>query len=197
MDFQEEIKKIRINYQEAKLFFTKDEIDYLTFRHDKKRRLIGIFTKSYWKRKELFLNGNIFYCYVFKEYQLPHNDSLTDSAIWMLLSPHQMYDQNPGKYLEIVEALNDLLKKKKVSSKERKLQHLIKENLSEPSYYILPFDLTDGHLVYLCSAYVKKPHTPFFHLGINLVLSAPHISKEVALLPSKYWTESWKEYYNS
>lgn len=196
MDFQEEINKIRIHYQESKLLFNKDEIDYLTLRHDKKRRLIGIFTKSYWKRKELFLNGNIFYSYIFKEYQLPHNDSLTDSAIWMLLSPHQMFDQNPNKYLEIVDMLNNLLKKKKVSLKERKLQHVLKDNLSEPAYYILPFELTEGHLVYLCSAYVKKPHTPSFHLGINLVISSPLISKEVALLPNKYWTESWTKYYN-
>lgn len=197
MNYQEEIEKIRINYQEARLLFTKDEIDYLTLRHDKKRKLIGIFTKSYWKRKELFLHGTIFYSYVFKEYQLPQNDSLTDSAIWMLFSPHQIYNQNPEKYLEIVALLNILVEKKKVSSKERKLQHLLKENLSEPTYYVLPFDLTNGHLVYLCSTYVKKPHNPFFHLGLNFVIAAPHISKEVVLLPEKYWTKEWKNIYLS
>ncbi len=197
MDYQEVINNVRSNYQDLKLFFDKDELYYLTLRDDKKRRFIGLFIRSYWKRKDLFLKGTIFYSYVFKEYQLPNNDALTDSAIWMIISPNKIFDQHPEKYLEIIESLNNFMEKKKVSLKEKKLQRLLKENLSEPTYYVLPFDITQGYLVYLCSTYVINSHNPHFHLGLNLVISAPHISKEIALLPNKYWTTEWKNIYIS
>ncbi len=195
MNEKELLDELRENYQGLRFSFNQEEVKFQCLRNYRQGKLHGLFTRAYWKRKELFQKGQIAYGYVFKEYRPQIDDLYSDYPIWVLLSPNHEFETSPDKYLIIVDRLNQFLKQKAHSRKDKQLQRILEGELSEVYYYILPSYLTEGALVYLCTTYVRHTHTPLFHLGLNPILYAPTISKEIMILPNKYWTKAWNNYY--
>ena len=195
MKAQEMIVKMREDYAAHLPFMNQEEKRFLTLKEDKKGRLRGFFTREYWRRNRLVIEGNIAYAYIFKSYQFDLEHLEDGFLTWLLFSPSSFYDEHPEAYKDIAIHLLALENRKPTSKKEKEMKRYIEEELSEPHYVEVPKEWTDGHLVYLCSAYIYQMHIPIFHLGFIPVFHARQITKEILLLPYKYWSEDWKKFY--
>lgn len=196
MTYQELLDHLRKHYQSLLPTFDKQEEQFQCLRTYRQGRLHGVFTRDYWRRKDLFKKGEIVFGYAFKSYQLNVDDE-SDFPIWVLLSPHQSYAEDPSRYEEILEKINAFLEKKPHGKKEKRLYSLLSGELSEPKYVELPSEWSHDILVYLCSTYVRPIHIYDFRLGILPFLMLPSETKEIMILPVKYWTEEYLQFYTS
>jgi len=194
MDKKEMIDSIRENFKKL-LPFNEEEMKYITLRNDKKGKLRALFTKDYWKRNVLVSEGRIAYGYAFKSYQFNMKDPTNAFPIWVLISPSSFFDEHPEEYAIIASALWELQTKEVKTKKEKELKRILLGELSEPKYVELPKELTHNHFVYLCSCYVYESHISSFHLGFLPIVYAPEKSKEILLLPMKYWNETFLSFY--
>lgn len=194
MDTKEMIGALREDFKKH-LPMSDEEMKYITLRNDKKGKLRALFTKDYWKRSTLVLEGRIAYGYAFKSYQFDMKDPTNAFPIWVLLSPSSYFDEHPEEYAKIATSLWEFQTKKVKTRKEKELKRILLGELSEPKYAELPKELTNNHFVYLCSCYVYESHISSFHLGFLPVLYAQEKSKEILLLPMKYWNEEFLSFY--
>lgn len=194
MNVKEMLEAMREEFQK-RFPITEDEMKFITLRNDKKGKLRALFTKDYWKRNVLVSEGRMAYGYAFKSYQFNMKDPTNAFPIWILISPSSYFDEHPEEYAKIAENLWEFQTKKSKQRKEKELQRILLGELSEPQYFELPKELTNQQFVYLCSCYVYESHISSFHLGFLPILYAPTKSKEILLLPMKYWNEEFLSFY--
>ncbi len=196
MTYQQWIDALRKHYQSLLPTFDKEEEKFQCLRNDRRGRLHGVFTRDYWRRKDLFKRGEIVFGYAFKSYRTRFDDE-ADFPIWVFISPNQSYSNDPTRYETILSFMHDFLTKKPQGKKEKQLYSLLIGELSEPKYIELPHTWTNGELVFLCSTYVRPQHIYDFHLGVLPFLMLPSYTKEIMILPVKYWPEEYIKFYAS
>lgn len=194
MDYQKVLQEIRRNFEQKKLFFTDEDHKFNTSRNYWQGMIHGVFTRAYHKRKDLFIRGHIIYGMSIKSY-LTGDAPNHDYSTWVIFSPQIAFEENPLKYYEIADKLNAFLDRKPNNATEQRLKMILEGELSEPQYFELPSDLTNGSLVFLSGCFVRTRHSPSFRLGINLIIIEKTVSKEIVYLPERYFSEDYKKYY--
>ena len=189
------LNEINEKYSLLVPFFSKedmqDNLDRRTFRE----KMLGFLTPEYFKRVKLFENGPIVYGYIYRSF---HSANETDIVqVWVLTSPEHYFLEDPLRLGDVSAKLSEIVIGKKVDDKKVSLFiSRILEPYAELKYVEIPATFTDGHLAFMSTVVFHPNHVTSFRHGLNLFLSNPRISKEMLLLPEKYWPEEYLiEYY--
>lgn len=196
MEYLKLLEEQRAAYKEKSILFSKDEIKYITGKDTMKGKLTGFLTTAYHQRGKVVKFGEIFYGYVFEEY----NSTLSDNSSplsYVLFSPEQKIMENPNVYKKIADNLRDFSKKELLSKKEKQLQNLLVTPLASAPFEELPTSLSEGHLVFFLKMYRKRNFAYSFNLGLNLFVANLAISKRILYLPERYMTETFKKAYEN
>ncbi|MFA5481159.1 MAG: hypothetical protein WC282_02075 [Bacilli bacterium] len=195
--FQESIlKNLSASFDAERTKFTKKDVAFIAGKDSFKGKMLGFLTFDYYRREKLIREGNLVYGYAYRAW----TNEVTYTKpypIWVLFSPAKEFVENPSLYGDVLRALQAIEKPKHRHAKIYHLYTMLNAELSEPKYVLIPEPYAQGHLVYLSMVYLRPSHHANLCLGVNPFLIAPNVSKEILLLPSKYWTEEFKkEYFN-
>ena len=194
MDYYSLLENERKAFSEKQALFTKEDLKYISGKDSFKGKLTGFLTKNYYQREKLIQNGELFYGYVFSFWgQSINGDSPT--IFYILFSPERKIMENPSIFKEIHGKLRLFLDNKPQNKKEKTLWNLLKNPVAEAPFEEIPFSLTDNHVIYFCKLMKKQNFAISFHLGLNLFIANPTISKQILFLPEKYTTENFRKLY--
>lgn len=194
MNLKEEVQKAEKEFLEKRIAFSKKDDVFLTNRLTFRNKMLGFLTADYYKRKKLFHEGHIYLAYAFQEWEF-HKGSM-EHPVWVLFSPSLSLQDNPEILEEIAKKIGDLKGKTEGLTKEEKqLIHYVREPLSRPKYFEIPSSIEKRFPIYLSVTDWILTHISSFHLGYNLIICAPNLSKEIFFLPEKFFPSSYKEGY--
>lgn len=193
MDYKAVLGNLNAYWNDRKARLSKEEIKHLSDKDSRQGKLVGVFTRNYWKRGKLIQSSEIAYGYVFKQYQTGIKEDIRH-PIWVLFSVEGAVNDDP-KILERCALKILALEPKACGKTHRKIAFAVKDDMAQVSYMKVPQDLSEGHLIYLSIIYYCESTMPKFHIGLNLVCLNPAVSKEILLLPSQYWTREWDNLY--
>ena len=174
--------------------FSKEDTQYNLDRLSFREKLIGFMTPEYYKREKLFLRGNVVYGFIYRTFQSSNENGQVQ--LWVITSPEHIFTENPMLLADVSEKLSSIIINKKYE--DRGVQAFVRrihEPYAEVKYLEIPGVFTDNHLAFLSSVMYKTNHVASFRHGINLFISAPNISKELLLLPERYWSDQYTEWY--
>ena len=194
---REFLEKISEKYRSICVSFSKDDMTYNLDRVTFRQRLVGFMTPEYYRRKKLFESGEIVYGFIYRTFQ--SNNETDPIQLWVITSPVRDFAENPSLFSNISEKLAEIDLTKKVSDK-RVMQFInrIYEPFAEVKYLEIPCDFTEGKLAFLSTTFYHPNHVRSFKLGINLFLSSPRVTKEILMLPDRYWPDQYSDnYYNT
>lgn len=195
MDYLKEISLNRDFYKEKQKSLSKEEIAFISSRDTLRGKLLGFLTKDYWKKKELILKGDLLYGYAFKSFEPEPNSSERRFPVWVLFSPSREFNEQPLLLKEVAETIINTLEKDVKSKEEKRFLHLVHEPYGDASYLGVPSIFTNGKLIYMSIVYFHQNTLSDFHLGLNFLIAEASISKEVILLPGRYFDLSvYKDY---
>jgi hypothetical protein len=195
MDYVKLINDINANWLVARTSFTKANIAHISDKDTFRGKICGFMTSSYHKRSKLINQGEIYYAYVFKTWTNDNSDNMVRYPTWLLFSPSLTIRENPKLLLEVAKKIQAYTGNGAPDKATEKVMRLIEEPLSDGSYIELPSSLAGNQLVYLSIVYCQMHLNPFFRLGLNLIIAAPSISKEVLYLPEEYMPKEFYEAY--
>ncbi|MGI6713819.1 MAG: hypothetical protein ACOX3K_02015 [Bacilli bacterium] len=189
------LRESREHFTKVRNSFVQSDINFLLRRENFKDRLHGFLKRDYYQREKLFREGLIFFAYTFKKY-LPRASEDEYFFTWALFSSELIFEKEPHLLGEITERLlSEYSNKKPKGREERQIYNALHEKISEPRYLLLPFELTEGHMVYLQFIEGFPDQVMNFQLGYNLIIALPGKSKEVFYLPKRYWSKNYKKNY--
>lgn len=191
MKFNDVINDQRNYFKRISNSFNKEDIKYQTSRSNFKEKKLGFLTRAYYQRKNLLFLGNIVYCLTFKKHELNSNFPI---STWVLFSPNSQIDKNPAILAKTLQKLEIFLNDKS-NKKYHKLRVMLTENYSEPRYFLIPEEFSEGKIVYLSHCYFWREKIPDFKLGFNLIFMNQNVSKEIMYVVEKSWTSDYKKYY--
>ncbi|MDO5329984.1 MAG: hypothetical protein Q4F15_00945 [Bacillota bacterium] len=197
MDFSSEFKKLNESWEQKRPGLSKDEIKHISDKDHADGLMLGIFSWKYLNRGKMISNSTLAYGYVFKAYQAEEEEAAKHYPVWVLFSPSDEVNSDPAILKTAAEKLRTAAEGKAANKDEKKLFAKVVEATAEADYVELPEAYTDGKLVYLSITYLRTNVMPDFKLGLNLLLIAPSVSKEVLFLPPEYWDDEWAEFYQN
>lgn len=190
------LKESRSHFEKVRNNFLQADINFMIRRENLKDRLHGFLKRDYYQREKLVREGLLFFAYTFKKY-LPRASEDEYFFTWALFSPELIFEEQPELLQDIAEKLlKEFQNKKPHGREERNIYNALNEKVSEPKYLILPFEVTDGHLVYLQFIEGFPEQVLDFKLGYNLIIALPNKTKEVFYLPKRYWSDNYKQAYD-
>lgn len=180
----EKLEIIRNNFYLKRQVLDKKEMTFLLNRETLKNKLINILSPSYFKKKQLILEGFIGVVYTYK---IISGDILSEKNIptFTLFAPRSTLMFDKDLFLNVIKKIEDDI----VSKKTSKFLNYYKINTARPVYYKLPTKYAGDKLIYLNYVEAVRSHNSNLKLGFNYVLYAPSITKEVMYLPSRYANE--------
>jgi len=195
MDYAKLLAEENAAWLEKRAFLSKDDIAFIGNKRTLRGKLLGFMTSAYYKRTKLIERGDIIYAYVFKEWSNDVQGEDPQHPTWMVFSPSKKLNDDPTKLKEIADKLQTIVGEDVKTKRLKTLKNIVKEPLSDASYFELPPEYDCGELAYLSVVYVIADLMPCFHLGYNLIVANQSVSKEVLYLPPKYWTEDYSKMY--
>lgn len=194
MEYYALLEKQNKSFQERQQFLSKEEIRYIAQKDTFPKRLRGFLTRAYYQKDKLIKRGQIVYGYVYKEWSQDVEGNV-DPFSWVLISPERKIMENPSIFQKTAAKLQDFSLLPGGNRREKLLKNQLNEALSDAPFEELPQSLTEGHLIYLCKLQRPLALVSFFHLGLNLFLFNPSISKQILFLPERYMTDDFKQCY--
>jgi hypothetical protein len=195
MDFSSVLSSLNTTWLTRRGSFSDGEIAHLAYQDTFRHKMLGFMTRVYYQRKKLIQQSEIFYAYVFQEYNYDENQRQNGGATWLVFSPSKEVNDHPEILKKIAANLQQLKVKEPINGEEKALKKLLVEPLSETSYCELIPTMSDNEYAFLSIVDLHKELLPSFHLGLNLVLANKSVSKEVLYLPEAYFSQEWKEAY--
>jgi hypothetical protein len=196
MDYSAFFEKANSDWLLKRAALDKEEIAFVAGKDSFRGRLRGFLTHAYYQRTSLIKTSEIYLAYVFQSWTNDVEQKGDSYPTWLLFSPEKEMNQNPILFKEISAKLLSLKESKEISKDEKELQKYLQEYLSDVSYFELPHSCSLNHFVYLSIVDVPLLRVPNFHLGLNLILANPSVSKEVLYLPEKEWPEDFLKAYS-
>ena len=195
MDYSAFLEKLNEDWLLKRASLDKEEIAFIGGKDSFRGRLRGFMTRVYYQRSKLIQTSEVFYAYVFQSWTNDVEEKNDSYPTWLLFSPSKEVNQNPAVLKEISAKLASFKEENPKTKEDKELHDYLKEYLSDVSFYALPESLSLGHFVYLSIVDVPLLRVPNFHLGLNLILASPSVSKEVLYLPAKEWPEEYRQAY--
>ena len=191
---REFLDKITEKYRLICSSFAKDEMEYNLDRLTFRQKLVGFMTPEYYQRKKLFEKGDIIYGFIYRTFQSSNESDPVQ--IWVITSPIREFSDDPKLFADISEKLAEIdLSKKNIDKKTLHFINLIYTPFADVRYLEIPGEFTNGRLAFLSSTFYHPNHVHQLKLGINLFLSSPRITKEILLLPDRYWPDQYADEY--
>lgn len=187
MDFGKTIDDVNAAWLVRRASLSKEDLAYISYQDSFRHRLEGFLTQAYYQRKKMIPSSEIFYAYVFQDWNNDETGLGEEYPTWLLFSPSKEVNQNPILFKKVAANLQSIKEKEVASKEEKELQKLLIEPLSDCSFFEIPASLSEGKLLYLSIVYIHLERVSCFHLGLNLILSSPSISKEVLYFPTRFW----------
>ncbi len=180
-----------LDREEKRLIAGKD-----TFRN----RLRGFLTIAYYRRDRLVEQGDVVLGLVFREWRGNPMETGNCFRDWVLFSPSTEVSLDPSILVKTADALLNAQEKAPKNRKELRFHDAMSKPLSDAAYLEVPPEITDGKLIYL--SIIERPYSPSsdFRLGLWPFLVNRSISREILLLPARFWPEeqlkAYKEGHN-
>lgn len=198
MTFEALLNELRNNYEVKKMTFDDLAWKYNLGLDYKYGRINDFFRLKAKKRKDLFFKGDIYFGKVIGYFD-NHLEDEHDAIGLVLYSFEEYFNFHTEELNDIYQKLTDEVINKKAQKKYRKLGLVLSDLTLETQRFLVPFELANNHTVYLSTFIIRKHHIdqiPFKKSIMPFILS-PLDSKEIILLPNRYWTENFLSYYNS
>ncbi len=181
------ISRSRAWFQSLKLTLERNELKFLTGKSTLRGFLLHSFSPFYYRRERLWKEGTLFWIYVFKV-AAPDGSFTRPLPGWALFSPTQTIQENPHLYTEFNTRLLQWMETPE-SKNHPKLVETLQSMTSEPLMIPLPETITQGAVVYLSSVTFYPDQFQYPHHGFMLGVAHLNLTKEVMLLPNKYYQQ--------
>lgn len=147
------------------------------------------------KKHRLFIEGVIIWGRLIKTYdQNPLSNR--EKIGYILHSPEVIFEEEPDLYEKILERINEAIEEPKKPFK--RLSDILMYPEEEPKYFEVPKELTFGKLVYITITFLSYEHFPNMKFNSLVpIIIAPSITKEIAIIPQKYWSNTYIDYLKS
>lgn len=156
MNEYEVLQGVRELWSEESLRLDKTERKFVEGKYSSKTKMLGMFTSAYRKRKRLVDQGQVIYGFVFKMYCRSDSDA-EYYPVWVLLSPHRRYQENPKAYEELIPALEKRYAEKKKFRRE-KVECALHERFADASSLLVDETLT-GASPFICRSSISSAST--------------------------------------
>ena len=156
--------------------------------------MIDFFSFRYHKRSKLIDQSSVELGYCFKEVLSSSHDPV--ALTYVLFSPSPSVYEDENFLPQIAAKLFDLGREEIKKHRRDQLFWKMRDSLAEAYYFQLDERFAGDKLVYLSIFERRLSEFPYFHLGYNLFLANKGVSKEILLLPKRYFTAAWEEYYS-
>ncbi len=192
MDYCSLLENERENFKKTQSILAKNDINYIANKDSLRNKLHGFLTISYYQREKVIKTGELFYGYVFSEW---NSTPETWPISLILFSPERKIAENPLIFREIVEKLHGFLEISPKNKREKKFKKTLSDPLANAPFEILPSSISGGHVIYFCKVNRNISFDYSFNLGLNLFIVNPAISKQILFLPQRYMTETFRKLY--
>lgn len=197
MDYASLYQKMNADWLLKRASLTKQEIRHLANKDSFKGGRIGFMSRAYYQREKLIQNSEIFTALAFQDYAVEVEERSETFPTWLLFSPSKEINENPAILKEILAKVASIKEIEVKDKAEKKLKSYLSEPLSDVSYFEIPPAYALGKLIYLSIVYLPLHLVPSYHLGLNLILAAPSLSKEVLYFPEENWAKDYAEAYHN
>ena len=184
MENKETLKKINSIYHELVGTLDKRDISFIAGKDTLRNKMLNIGRASYFKREKLISNGELLYGLSFMANN-PVKESDRPYASHVVFSYEQLFKTSPFLYQNYIDLFIQFLENNQ-SMKYKKMHNILFSDMAEPSYFLIPPELVDNHILYISLVYVRPFSNPDFKLGINLIIANSLVSKEIIYLPTMY-----------
>jgi hypothetical protein len=174
--------------QAKRLAWTKEDYQRLSGKGTPRGRLLGFMTRGYYQRERVWQTGRIVYGYAYKTYT--DRDYERPYLVWILFSPMSIFESEPNHLVDIHVRLEPFLDNTKAAGKYRRLINALTNPLTEPKYFSIPGEFTDGKLVYVSTLFADPGLHDQMPLGLVPIVIAPEISQEIMLVPERHLAET-------
>lgn len=183
----EQLEKINEHFIAERIHFDQKDFEYILNRGKLSTRFNDFLTIAYYQRKNLITKGFIGVCYTYK---IALSDGKEKNhRTFALFSPNRNSMIDEQYYQRVIKNIDKLAKKSTTSYKEKKFLNYYSLVDSKPRYFKIDPKLSEGKILYLQYIELIDALNPNFKLGLNFVIYAPLISKELIYLPKKYIIE--------
>lgn len=181
------LEKVSQHFAFKRMTFDVKEYNFILNRETVRTRLIDFLSKDYYQRKKLVDEGFIGACYTYRINYSDGKDKNHRSVALFAPNLNLMIDQD--FFLRILSNIEKLRLEKKKTFKQRKFLNYFDLTDAKPQYYKLDESLTEGKRVYLQYIELIPLLNPNLQIGLNYVLYAPLITKELLYIPEKFIQE--------
>lgn len=187
----EELQLISEEFIKARASFEKGDFMYILNRTTFATRFNDFLTSNYYKRRQLIEKGFVGVCYTYK---VIYSDGKNKNhRTFALFSYNQNIMVDDSYYKRVIANIENLKKEKSLPFKLKKFMNYYSLVDSKPTQYKLDYSLTEGKDIFLHYIELVPQLNPGLKLGLNYVLYAPLVSKEIIYLPEKYIKTKEKE----
>ncbi|MGI6644794.1 MAG: hypothetical protein ACOX28_03495 [Bacilli bacterium] len=183
-DYLNELEEKNKKFLDYRQSLTKNDLESITSTDRKIFKIKTLFSSRIRKARKMIKQGNVGLVYTFStsinEY---YKDEVRRTLA--LFSPKKANMTNPDFYQNVLANLLAASKQKKQNFATKRLFAIINEDGSDPRYYKLPTELTNGEIVYLQKIMVNTVLCPDFKMGMNYVIYNRQISKDIVYLPKQ------------
>lgn len=177
------LAKVSQHFAYKRMTFDVKDYQFILNRETVRTRLIDFLSKDYYQRKKLVDDGFVGVCYTFRINYSDGKDKNHRSVAFFAPNLNLMVDQ--AFFLRILSHIEKLRHEKKKSFKQRRFLNYVDLIDAKPQYYRLDESLTEGKRVYLQYIEIIPLLNPNLQIGLNYVLYAPLMTKELLYIPEK------------
>lgn len=189
MEFGEYIHHLNDRLLAKRLVWTKADYQLLSGKSTSRGRILGFMTRGYYQRERVWQSGRIVYGYAYRTYT--DRDYDRPYLVWILFSPMSIFETEPNRLIDIHNKLEPLMNHAKAAGKQyRRLVNALTNPMTEPKYFPIPAEFTDGKLVYVSTLFADPGLHDQTALGLVPIIAAPEISQEIMLVPERHLAET-------
>jgi len=180
----ETLEKTSDNFSYQRMLFKKEDFAYILNREKTLNKFTDFLTRAYYQRKRLVEDGFVGVCFTYK---INYSEGQAKNhRTFAFFCPSKSVMVDEGFFVRVIHNIENLLKTKGLTYKQKRLINYYRLVDAKPRYYKLDKSLTEGKIVYLQYIELISNLNPDLKPGLNYVLYAPFISKELLYLPNKY-----------
>jgi len=180
----ETLEKTSDNFSYQRMLFKKEDFAFILNREKIVSRFNDFLTRAYYQRKRLVEEGFVGVCFTYK---INYSENQTKNhRTFALFCPSKSIMVDESFFVRVIHNIEDLLTTKGLTYKQKKLVNYYRLVDAKPRYYKLDKSLTEGKIVYLQYIELISNLNQDLKPGLNYVLYAPFVSKELLYLPNKY-----------
>lgn len=180
------LKSVSEHFFLKRLTFEKEDFEYILNRKKMMNRFTDFLTRAYYQRKKLVKDGFVGVCYT---YRIVYSDGKgKNHRTFALFSPNTALMLDEAYFTRVITNIEEARTKDKRFATKKFLNYYSLVE-AKPRYYDVDRKLTEDKIVFLQYIELIPSLNPNLKLGLNYVIYAPLISKELLYLPESYFVK--------